>query len=120
MHPHSDLHRAVLHAVQPGQPLARGDHLQPHLRHAAHVVFGLRPEHLAWTGADVDATSVVEVAASVVEPLGADTLVFFEISGLEMVARVPPEAARDTGDCVRLRPDLRRMHLFDPATGARI
>ena len=84
------------------------------------VVFGLRPEHLAWTGADVDATSVVEVAASVVEPLGADTLVFFEISGLEMVARVPPEAARDTGDRVRLRPDLRRMHLFDPATGARI
>ena len=55
-----------------------------------------------------------------VEPLGADTLVFFEISGLEMVARLPPEAARGTGDRVRLRLDLRRMHLFDPATGTRI
>src|SRR5947207_2639116 len=83
------------------------------------VVLGLRPEHLAWAGAEFDAT-VVEVAASVVEPLGADTLVFFEISGLEMVARLPPEAARGTGDRVRLRPDLRRMHLFDPATGTRI
>jgi multiple sugar transport system ATP-binding protein len=83
------------------------------------VIFGLRPEQLAWTGPDVDA-GTVEVAASVVEPLGADTLVFFEISGLEMVARLPPEAARDTGDRVRLRPDLRRMHLFDPATGRRI
>ncbi|TMH09135.1 MAG: ATP-binding cassette domain-containing protein, partial [Betaproteobacteria bacterium] len=55
------------------------------------VIFGLRPEHLAWAGADVDAATI-EVAASVVEPLGADTLVFFEISGLEMVARLPPEA----------------------------
>ena len=83
------------------------------------VIFGLRPEHLAWSDADADATTV-EVAVSVIEPLGADTLVFFEISGLEMVARVPPEAARGSGDRIRLRPDLRRMHLFDPATGTRI
>jgi multiple sugar transport system ATP-binding protein len=83
------------------------------------VIFGLRPEHLVWAEADADAATI-EVATSVVEPLGADTLVFFEISALEMVARVPPEAARHTGDRVRLRPDLRRMHLFDPATGMRI
>jgi hypothetical protein len=37
-----------------------------------------------------------------------------------MVARLPPEAARRAGDRVRLRPDLRRMHLFNPATGMRI
>jgi multiple sugar transport system ATP-binding protein len=83
------------------------------------VIFGLRPEHLAWTGAQVDATTI-EVTASVVEPLGADTLVFFEIAGLEMVARLPPEAARQTGDRIRLQPDLGRMHLFDPASGKRI
>jgi multiple sugar transport system ATP-binding protein len=83
------------------------------------VIFGLRPEHLAWTASEPNA-STIEVTASVVEPLGADTLVFFEINGFEMVARLPPEAARDTGDRVRLRPDLRRMHLFDPASGKRI
>jgi len=83
------------------------------------VTFGLRPEHLAWARGE-DGATTVEVAASVVEPLGSDTLVFFEISGLEMVARLPPEAARHPGDRVRLRPDLRRMHLFDPASGARI
>ena len=27
---------------------------------------------------------------------------------------------RHSGDRVRLRPDLRRMHLFDPASGVRI
>jgi multiple sugar transport system ATP-binding protein len=56
----------------------------------------------------------------VVEPLGSDTLVFFEVGGFEMVARLPPEAARQSGDRLRLRPDLRRMHLFDPETGKRI
>jgi multiple sugar transport system ATP-binding protein len=83
------------------------------------VIFGLRPEHLAWARDDAGA-AVFEVAASVVEPLGADTLVFFEIAGNEMVARVPPDAARNAGDRLRLRPDLRRMHLFDPATGKRL
>ena len=83
------------------------------------VIFGLRPEHLAWVKADMD-EATIEVAASVVEPLGSDTLVFFEIAGLEMVARVPSEAVQHAGDRVRLRPDLRRMHLFDPATGKRI
>jgi multiple sugar transport system ATP-binding protein len=83
------------------------------------VIFGLRPEHLVWIEGEAEAATL-DVAASVVEPLGTDTLVFFEISGIEMVARLPPEAARRAGDRVRLRPDLRRMHLFDPSNGARI
>ena len=83
------------------------------------VILGLRPEHLAWTASDAS-SGTIEAVASVVEPLGADTLVFFDVAGHEMVARVPPDAARDAGDRLRLRPDLRRMHLFDPATGRRI
>ena len=86
---------------------------------ARDVIFGLRPEHFALTAAVADATTI-EVAASVVEPLGADTLVFFEIAGLEFVARLPPEAVRQAGDRLRLRADLARMHLFDPASGRRI
>jgi ABC-type sugar transport system ATPase subunit len=83
------------------------------------VIFGLRPEHLVWSETQAEPRAI-EVVAALVEPLGTDTLVFFEISGLEMVARLPPEAVRNPGDRVRLRPDLRRMHLFDPATGVRI
>ena len=51
-----------------------------------------------------------------IEPLGADTLVFFDIDGREMVCRVPPEAVRRVGERLRLRPEMQRMHLFDPAT----
>jgi ABC-type sugar transport system ATPase subunit len=88
-------------------------------RAGREVILGLRPEHLVLSADDAD-PGVVEVAATLIEPLGTDTLVFFEVSGLEMVARLPPDAARNPGDRVRIRPDLRRMHLFDPETGARI
>src|SRR5207253_7683367 len=54
------------------------------------VIFGLRPEHLAWAEGDVDAATV-EVMASVVEPLGAVRLWFFEFSALGLVASLHPE-----------------------------
>ena len=83
------------------------------------ILVGLRPEHLAVAPGPTTAPPI-DIAADVVEPLGADTLVFFSAGGREMVARVPPGAARRRGDHVRLHPDLSRMHLFDPATEARI
>jgi ABC-type sugar transport system ATPase subunit len=83
------------------------------------ILVGLRPEHLA-VAPGPNSGPPVEVAAEVVEPLGADTLVFFNAGGREMVARVPPGAARRRGDRVRLHPELTRIHLFDPATEARI
>jgi multiple sugar transport system ATP-binding protein len=83
------------------------------------ILVGLRPEHLA-VAAGPETAAPIDIAADVVEPLGADTLVFFNTGGREMVARVPPGAARRRGDRVRLHPDVSRMHLFDPSTEARI
>ena len=75
---------------------------------------GTSPRDLAW--AAQDAPGAIEVIAAVVEPLGSDTLVFFDVGGREMVSRVPPEAVRRSGDRLWLKPDALRMHLFDPAT----
>ena len=87
-------------------------------RYAEHtgrdVILGLRPEHLVW--APDHGAGAIDAVASVVEPLGADTLVFFELNGREMVSRVPPGAAYRAGDRVRLKPVLAGMHLFDPTT----
>jgi len=83
------------------------------------ILVGLRPEHFA-VAPGPDTAPPIEIAAEVVEPLGADTLVFFTAGGRELVARVPPGAARRRGDRVRLHPDVSRIHLFDPATEARI
>jgi multiple sugar transport system ATP-binding protein len=83
------------------------------------IIVGLRPEHLAMASGPTSAPPI-EIAADVVEPLGADTLVFFNLAGRELVARVPPGAARRRGDRLRLHPEVSRMHLFDPSTEARI
>jgi multiple sugar transport system ATP-binding protein len=83
------------------------------------ILVGLRPEHLAVLPGP-NSGPPIDIAADVVEPLGADTLVFFNTGGREMVARVPPGAARRRGDRVRLHPELSRIHLFDPSTEARI
>jgi len=114
-------HDAVAIALGPQASFAVPDETAASLRPwlGREVTFGLRPEQLVWSGSE-SGVGTFEVVASVVEPLGADTLAFFEIAGSEMVARVPPDAARNPGDRLRLRPDLRRMHLFDPATGKRI
>ena len=90
--------------------------LRPYL--GRNVVAGLRPEHIVWApGEPLGASpAIIEITAGLVEPLGADTLVFFEIGGREMVCRVPPEAARRSGGRLRLRLDAARLHLFDSAS----
>jgi len=72
------------------------------------VTFGLRPEHLSLAAEGFTAT------AQVIEPLGADTLVFFEIAGRELVCRLPPRSVRASGETLRLAADMTQMHLFDP------
>jgi multiple sugar transport system ATP-binding protein len=84
----------------------------------AELVVGLRPESLALAGDGCPA--VVEV----VEDIGADAHVFCvaEIAGREekLVARVAAPSAPAQGDRVHLQPAGDDVHLFDPASGARL
>ncbi len=83
------------------------------------VVFGIRPENLTWVpdGGNGSAEPVIHRPADEIEPLGADTLVFFTIGDRELVGRLPPDAVRSVGDVVALKPEMDHMHLFDAATG---
>jgi ABC-type sugar transport system ATPase subunit len=83
------------------------------------VTVGLRPEHLAWAGGD-DSAGTLQGAARIVEPLGSDTLVVFDVAGLELQARLPPRLVRRAGDPVRVRIAPESIHLFDPATQRRL
>ena len=84
----------------------------------ADLVFGLRPEDVdvargtAPPGA-IDVPAIVEV----IEPLGADTLVFTTVAGHPVAARVRPDIRPAPGEALNLRFDLARMHLFDARTG---
>jgi multiple sugar transport system ATP-binding protein len=64
--------------------------------------------------ADVPAT------VEVVEPLGADTLIFASVFGAAMTARVKPGVRPSPGARISLRVNLERAHLFDAATGQAI
>lgn len=81
------------------------------------VIVGLRPEHfVTFVGGDA-AVTPLSVKVDVVEPLGSDTLLFFNLGGVEVVASVPPERAVRPGDDVRLDPSLSRIALFDRENG---
>ena len=79
------------------------------------VTLGVRPEHLAlgetgWGGFKVD----------IVEPLGADALVWARHGKIALQMRVPGDSAPAVGTPVTLVADLDRLNLFDTASGRRL
>jgi len=83
------------------------------------VTAGLRPEHLHWSD-DGGPAGALQGHARVVEPLGSDTLVVFDVAGCELQARLPPRSVRRPGDAVRVGIAPHAIHLFDPDSQRRI
>ncbi len=99
------------------------------------VIVGLRPEHLHIVDEDQDAP-VLSATAAMVEWLGADAFVHFEMeannedqlfvlpeeldrtitknSKLQGVVRIDPSQRINRGDILRLQPDRDKLHIFDP------
>ena len=80
----------------------------------AAVVLGVRPEHMQVQAAGQPGLTVT---VSVVEPLGSDTLLYFDRDGVRRVARVSPETQARPGDAVTLGFAMHKSHLFDAADG---
>jgi multiple sugar transport system ATP-binding protein len=82
------------------------------------LVLGLRPEvfHQDETPGADGARARIAPVIGVVEPLGSDTLFFFDLAGTEVVARMPPLVGLRRGDTLPLVIDMGKMHLFDAAT----
>jgi multiple sugar transport system ATP-binding protein len=87
----------------------------------SELIVGVRPEDVE-IATDASGASVVVLPATieVVEPLGADTLVFASMVGHPMSLRVRPDVRPQRGMSVQLRFDLERAHLFDAVTGKRL
>jgi len=93
--------------------------LIPHERDGRKVLFGIRPEHLE-PCAESEAKLVVEV--DLIEPLGADTLVYGHLPanpGARVAARLSASVDARAGK-LPLRYDPAHVHYFDAGTGARL
>jgi multiple sugar transport system ATP-binding protein len=78
------------------------------------AVYGVRPEH--FTLAD----DGVEAEIQVVEPTGSETQVVAKVGGQETLAVFRERHAFQPGDCVRLKPDVSLVHMFDQTSGQRL
>jgi multiple sugar transport system ATP-binding protein len=84
------------------------------LRRAGKAVLGIRPEHFAVAA---DAGEGVAIIVKLVEPLGSDTLIHFDLAGASAIARIDPALRPKVGDRLSLRPQPGKMHLFDADNG---
>jgi multiple sugar transport system ATP-binding protein len=82
------------------------------------LVFGLRPEHITEPRREGNGTSEFTVKVDVIEPMGMETMVFFNINGEEICGRVDPASAPGPGQPMRLSANIDHMHLIDPKTDA--
>jgi sn-glycerol 3-phosphate transport system ATP-binding protein len=91
--------------------------LIPRERDGRKVLFGIRPEHLE-PCPESEAKLVVDV--DLIEPLGADTLVYGHVEGGARVAARLHSSAPARAGKLPLRYDPAQVHYFDAGTGARL
>ncbi len=81
------------------------------------ILFGIRPEHLTLSESG---TGDLEIAVSVVEPTGAETLVMSHLGQSEVLAALRGHHSAAPGETLNLSVDDTKVHLFDTATDMRI
>ena len=96
--------------------------LPPHLAALAPdwagkpLVLGIRPEAFGLVGDPTAGPYAFSARISFLEPLGSDTLAFFEIGEAEVIARLPPLAHLREGQDITVTIDASKLHLFDAQT----
>jgi len=84
---------------------------------AESVVLGIRPEDITLAPAGDDSLAVA-ATVSLVEPLGAETLVTLGVGQAEFVARAPAGFRERPGAAVQVHFARSKLHLFDAQSGA--
>ena len=83
------------------------------------IIFGIRPEHVSLANHETRGP-VIEAETLFTEPMGADTLGWFQYGSQRISARLTPRRARGLSGKVRLSLDIGQVSLFDPMTEQRL
>ena len=78
------------------------------------VIVGVRPDDLTPT----DSAGLVEGTVIVQEPLGAETLIYVDVQGTEVIAKASGRTPPAVGSVVKLGAAPENLHLFDATTQA--
>ncbi|WP_416068394.1 ABC transporter ATP-binding protein [Rhizobium sp. ZK1] len=90
---------------------------QEYLAHAGKpVIFGIRPESIS-SLTPKPGFETIEANVDLVEPLGPETMIYFDIGSASMCANVDPESDPRPRTKMPLSFNMNRMHLFDPVGG---
>jgi multiple sugar transport system ATP-binding protein len=85
-------------------------------RAGAEVEFGMRPEHILVQ----DGEGCMPATVEMVEPMGAEMLVWASVAGLSFSVRVDHRQRLSVDQKIGLRFPPEAVHLFDRKTGARL
>lgn len=96
-----------------------GQTLPVDFEHNGAVTLGIRPEDFLLE--DPDAVDSINAQVTLIEPMGADTLVLCLIDvEHEVSVRLPRHVRVTNGEKLNLRPRKGSLHLFDPESGQRL
>jgi multiple sugar transport system ATP-binding protein len=88
---------------------------------AKAATLGVRPEHIRVNGgAEEGATAEYPAVVDIVEPMGADTLIWLKVEGQTISARVESNEKFVPGQKVKVRFRINLASIFDEATTDRI
>lgn len=82
------------------------------------VILGIRPEHLHDDEMFLSMAQdgIIEVNVEVTELMGAETYLYLDMEGQQLIARVDPRTTAKQGDTLKIAFDINKIHLFDKET----
>ena len=82
------------------------------------VVFGIRPEdiHSEQIALDASPETVVEAEITVAELTGAESILYIDVGGTEMIAVVDARDYHQAGDKMEVAFNMNKAHFFDVET----
>ncbi len=83
------------------------------------ITIGIRPENILIENADKNSISI-EITLDVIEPMGNETFIYFELDGIQFISRVRVQENLIRSAKIRIYLDGNKIYFFDRETGKNI